>query len=159
MSGDVTGADDPDSADPDRNNHGDAAVGAQTDGSELDLVNRPDVRTVRAWTAAALPHIGDELLDDLLLVVTELVANAYDHTAAAVTLRLLARSGHVRIEVSDTSPEPPVPGCSRIASTRGRGLVLIAALSTSWGHITDVAGKTVWAEFASDAGGGPHPSM
>lgn len=38
-----------------------------------------------------------------------------------------------------TRPEP--------MAQHGRGLLLVAAMSTTWGVITAAVGKTVWAEF------------
>ncbi|WP_089955921.1 ATP-binding protein [Lentzea xinjiangensis] len=114
---------------------------------ELDLADRPEVRVVRRWAADAVPHIGAEQLQDLLLVVTEMVSNAYDHGQQPVSLRVLVLGVRVRLEVTDTSLDPPVVGRSRIADTRGRGMALVAALTADWGHTTSAAGKVVWAEL------------
>ncbi|MCM4083805.1 ATP-binding protein [Paractinoplanes hotanensis] len=89
-----------------------------------------------------------ELIDDLLLIVTELVDNVVQHTAAGGELVLVSHLGTVTIEVLDTSrrmprvrrPEPHQPG--------GRGLMLVAALSRAWGSRETPSGKVVWAQLA-----------
>ena len=89
-----------------------------------------------------------DLIDDSLLVVTELVDNVIQHTAAGGELVLASRGETVMIEVFDTSrrmprmrrPEPYQPG--------GRGLLLVAALSRAWGSRPTSSGKVVWAELA-----------
>ena len=117
------------------------------DRAELDLAGRPDVCAVRGWTADAVPQIGEEQREDLLLVVTELVSNAYDHGQRPVSLRVAVLPVRVRLEVTDTSTDPPVLGRSSISDTRGRGMLLIAALAVDWGYTTNPAGKVVWAEL------------
>ncbi|RAS65870.1 anti-sigma regulatory factor (Ser/Thr protein kinase) [Lentzea atacamensis] len=117
----------------------------------LDLDERvPAMVTVRRWAADALADLSDEVLGDVLLVVTELVTNAYDHGLFAREVRLLRISEpcSVRIEVDDSSPEQPVLGRSRIDRHRGRGLVIVDRLSKEWGVIPNVVGKTVWAEVS-----------
>ncbi|WP_367127505.1 ATP-binding protein [Saccharothrix sp. HUAS TT1] len=119
-------------------------------GDELDLRDRPAMASVRRWAARTLPEVTGETLDDLLLVVNEMVGNAYDHGDRPKRLRLRRTpAGRVRVEVQDSSTSLPVPGRSRIADSRGRGVLLIAALSESWGTVRDPDGKTVWAEVAT----------
>ncbi|MEU6155830.1 ATP-binding protein [Actinosynnema sp. NPDC047251] len=120
---------------------------------ELGLADRPPVNRVRGWVAQALPDLHPDLLDDLCLVVTELVSNAYDHTHRPVALRMTHRPSGVLVEVDDKSSDPPTKGVSRISDTRGRGLVIVAALALAWGstgwpETTHGPGKTVWAELA-----------
>ncbi|MGM1062015.1 ATP-binding protein [Saccharothrix sp. Mg75] len=112
----------------------------------------PQLARVRGWVADGVPRLaGTDVLDDLLLVVTELVGNAHDHARGPTVLRLLRNLGpldRVRIEVDDPSSRPPVPGRSRLAGTRGRGLVLVGELSHRWGWNPTPTGKTVWATVA-----------
>lgn len=121
----------------------------------LDLGERvPPLVAVRRWAAVALADLSDEVLGDVLLVVTELVTNAYDHGVFAREVRLfrIPGAGTVRIEVDDVSPAQPVIGHSRIDRRRGRGLVIVDRSAKAWGAIPNVVGKTVWAEVACDAG-------
>jgi anti-sigma regulatory factor (Ser/Thr protein kinase) len=107
----------------------------------------PPLVVVRNWTAEALADLSEAVLGDVLLVVTELVSNAYDHGWRPLQLRLLRRPFLARIEVDDTSPQPPVLTYSSVRQPRGRGLVLVDHLSTAWGVAHHAGGKTVWAEI------------
>jgi CheY-like chemotaxis protein len=87
------------------------------------------------------------LLDDALLVVSELVANAITHAASAPRLSLSYQDGTLRIEVTDDgtgTPEPRAPSTTREG---GRGLYLISAMASVWGTEEVDGGKVVWAEL------------
>jgi hypothetical protein len=84
------------------------------------------------------------------LGVSELVTNAVLHGRTPFTVAVRRTADGVRIEVSDRSPLPPqVRRLSTFAST-GRGLRLVAAVSSTWGIVAvapeDGGGKTVWFE-------------
>ncbi|HYQ67324.1 ATP-binding protein [Actinophytocola sp.] len=124
--------------------------------STMDLRDsRPDMVTdVRHWVAAELAGHAGETRGDILLVVTELVSNAYDHGGGPCEVRLLRSDSpwQVVIEVDDTNARLPTMGSSRFAAGthRGNGLVLVDGLATEWGVTLhpDDGGKTVWARFA-----------
>jgi anti-sigma regulatory factor (Ser/Thr protein kinase) len=93
---------------------------------------------------------------DCELIVAELVTNAVTHGTRApgtadpppVRLRLTGRAREVRIEVWDAGEEMPQmrPGPPGEDETGGRGLVLVAALSSQWGaYRTSGGGKCVFA--------------
>lgn len=87
------------------------------------------------------------VLDDALLVVSELVANAVTHAQSAPTMRLSLAGRTLRIEVTDDGtgmPEPRPPSTTREG---GRGLYLITAMTTVWGTEEVESGKVVWAEL------------
>jgi len=79
-------------------------------------------------------------LDDAVLVVSELVTNVLLHAHGAPFIRLLPAVDGVRVEVSDDSPQPPLP-------SRGLGLALVEGLATSWGSSPRGGGKVVWCEL------------
>ncbi|MFI9812848.1 ATP-binding protein [Saccharothrix variisporea] len=86
-----------------------------------------------------------EVLDDALLVVTELVENAVDHGHSAPHLRLELRDRALAIAVRDDEPTPPE---RREPGTRpgGRGIALVEEISRVWGHTPwPGGGKVVWA--------------
>ncbi|MFD5830652.1 ATP-binding protein [Lentzea sp. NPDC060358] len=116
----------------------------------LDLEDYPRcLAEVRRLTRLALTGVRTADVDDVLLVVTELVCNAFDHGRGPRLLRLRV-SPHpcvVRCEVDDTAPELPVLGRSRLGPFRGRGIVLVDRLATAWGTDRGESGKTVWAEL------------
>ncbi|MEJ2858315.1 MULTISPECIES: ATP-binding protein [unclassified Saccharothrix] len=98
--------------------------------------------------AVAAWGVAPDVAEDAALVVTEMVSNAVDHATGPVELSVSrTRSGGVRIEVSDSSPTQPSPRPIEVDSARGRGLIIIAALSREWGTRPTATGKTVWAEL------------
>jgi len=90
--------------------------------------------------------IEDEVCDDAELVASELVANVVDHAGTACTLDVSVNDEGLLIEVRDFYPcPPPRPGPVDRCSRRGRGLQVVAAVSTQWGVTTFHDGKSVWA--------------
>ncbi|MFT7834587.1 ATP-binding protein [Saccharothrix sp. BKS2] len=110
----------------------------------------PALADVRRRTVASLPALSDDKVDDVLLVVTELVSNAYDHGDRALELRVGGSRQLVRIEVDDESPDMPVLGRSSIGRYRGHGLLMVENLCKDWGVARGTAHKTVWAVLTSD---------
>jgi CheY-like chemotaxis protein/anti-sigma regulatory factor (Ser/Thr protein kinase) len=106
-------------------------------------------REARAFTAATLDDWGvADIVDDVLLVVTELVNNAVTHALSACELRISVSPLSLRIEVSDEgagTPDPLPPSSTR---NHGRGLHLVDALTAAWGFESrEGGGKMVWAEL------------
>ncbi|MBT2419340.1 SpoIIE family protein phosphatase [Streptomyces sp. ISL-22] len=98
-------------------------------------------RTLRRWKV-------DEAADGVLLVVSELVTNALVHTQGPVRLDLMLRGDRVRVCVSDASPRAPAkPVIVDWESTGGRGLLLVEAMSESFGSVPVAGGKQVWSEI------------
>ncbi len=98
-------------------------------------------RTLRRWKV-------EEVTDTVLLVVSELVTNALVHTTGPVRLDLILRGDRVRVCVSDASPRAPAkPVIVDWESTGGRGLLLVEAMSDSFGSVPVAGGKQVWSEI------------
>ncbi len=97
--------------------------------------------TLASWNLEAL-------LDETQLMVSELVTNALDHGSGPIGLRF-RRGNRLRCEVSDTSPELPQQRDSDNEDESGRGLMIVDALATQWGHHTtsEGPGKTIWFEL------------
>ncbi|GCB51676.1 hypothetical protein SNL152K_9032 [Streptomyces sp. NL15-2K] len=85
-------------------------------------------------------------------VVTELVANAVEHTDAATVGVSITRTGEdsTRIVVTDTSRARPAPGTPSPDDEHGRGLLLVDVLAHAWGSELVHGGKRVWAELRAD---------
>ncbi|MEU1018923.1 ATP-binding protein [Streptomyces sp. NPDC005898] len=107
-------------------------------------------RRARLLVSAALNAWGaDELVDAGTYIVSELVANAINHTSCRLVRVSVHRpgSGVVRIGVSDKcrrTPELKYPGDGQEG---GRGLLLVDAMSWRWGYDRKPWGKVVWAEL------------
>jgi anti-sigma regulatory factor (Ser/Thr protein kinase) len=126
----------------------------------LPFAHRTDYAAVRQYARRFLGQWqAPELVDDSLLVITELVENVVQHTGDGGELLLHRRADAVRIEVADTSPELPRvygPDPRRIG---GRGLLLVAALTRAWGTRPSGCGKIIWADvpLSEQAGTPPVP--
>lgn len=113
----------------------------------------PPLASLRRWIADMLADLRGDQLQDILLVATELVSNAYDHARSPRRIRLHRLHQHsvVRVEVDDGKPGR-FPALGRFASAdrRGRGLLLVNQLCRRWGHERHGDRKTVWAEVPTD---------
>ncbi|MFE1921293.1 SpoIIE family protein phosphatase [Streptomyces asoensis] len=85
------------------------------------------------------------------LVVSELVTNAIRYGEPPIELRLILDRSLI-CEVSDASSTAPHLRRARDNDEGGRGLLLVAQLSHSWGARHTPRGKTIWAEQALPAG-------
>jgi serine/threonine-protein kinase RsbW len=108
----------------------------------------------RAFAAAALADCPAR--ETLLTCVSELAANAIAHTASGAAGGVFAvevsrpADGRAMVAVTDAGGpgEPSLRDADELAED-GRGLALIAALASRWGHYRlDDGGRTVWAEVA-----------
>jgi anti-sigma regulatory factor (Ser/Thr protein kinase) len=108
---------------------------------------RSQVRDViRAWDCPV-----DE--DVAVLLTSELVTNAIRHQAGAtVTLAIAFAFGQLRVDVHDTSCSMPVLVDASVDAEAGRGLMLVATLSASWGAYRTPAGKAVYFTLACQPG-------
>lgn len=97
--------------------------------------------TLAEWE---LSHLQDEAV----LVVSELAANALNHARSAYQVRLSRNPGTVRIEVRDGGAGTPEPQPTSATREGGRGLLLVSAMSVSWGLEQTMEGKVVWAELS-----------
>lgn len=109
----------------------------------------------RAWVSEhthAL-DLGDDVVQDALLVTSELVTNAVRHGAPDIELSLAVQPDRLRISVRDEgSSLPALPSQPwRAERASGRGLVIVAGTAADWGVNTadGAPGKTVWADIAT----------
>ncbi|RKT54615.1 ATP-binding protein [Saccharothrix australiensis] len=127
--------------------HGDEPA-CRVDDLVLDLQEDPcSIAGMRRRVAEAMGDLSEDELYDVMLVATELLTNAYDHGAVPRRIRFVRseRPGCVRVEVDDTSSDPPILGRSTISEHRGRGLVMVDSIAQAWGTKSRKVGKTVWA--------------
>ncbi|WP_432118542.1 ATP-binding protein [Streptomyces sp. bgisy032] len=109
---------------------------------------RRRVRVVLAdWDLA--PGVAD----DALLVTSEMITNAVAHALPPATLRLSRVTCHgrcaLRVEVTDAGPAArsrrEAPGV--LPEEHGRGIAIIAALSSRCGTRVHPGGVTRWADL------------
>ena len=62
-------------------------------------------------------------------------------------LQLAMIADRVRISVADSSPAPPAPLEPTSDAESGRGLALLAALTSAWGSAPAPPGNQVWCEL------------
>jgi anti-sigma regulatory factor (Ser/Thr protein kinase) len=93
------------------------------------------------------------LIDDAVLLVSELASNAvlHAHTAMVVGASWTPSTGVLRVCVLDDDATEPVPRHAEATATSGRGLEIVDRVATRWGCIQGVEGKSVWFELTPAA--------
>lgn len=99
----------------------------------------------------SLRGVDPEIIDQIILVASELVSNAIRHGGAGAyeTLDVCWAIGldSITISVADTSDVLPVIRAAPPDSPSGRGLAIVSALSEDWGADRTADGKRVWARI------------
>ena len=106
--------------------------------------------TARRWAEARLAWLAERYRVDALIVVGELLENAYVHAGGPHQLRIHHGLDPcvVTVAVADLGtgePRPRVPG-----RTGGRGLLLVDQLAFAWGVSHHDDGKVVWARLSCE---------
>jgi anti-sigma regulatory factor (Ser/Thr protein kinase) len=112
-----------------------------------DLPTEPAVVSdARHLAAHQLSEWGlEHLVPTTELLISELVTNAIHHGAGPIRLRLIKHQV-LTCEVFDSGKCYPRLRHARIVDENGRGLFLIAQLSSKWGFRSATGGKLVWAD-------------
>jgi two-component sensor histidine kinase len=117
-------------------------------------VSVPQARhAVRDLLARQGVPIADDLVQGLLLIVSELVTNAVRHAALLspeVAVEVAVGAEWVRVSVEDSHPYRPTVLEADHAQTGGRGLLLVREISLEAGGTCNVehtasGGKIIWA--------------
>jgi anti-sigma regulatory factor (Ser/Thr protein kinase) len=109
-----------------------------------ELAATIDARRLLTEVLRRAGHRG-QLLDDARLVITELAANAVAHARSPFTVSIRSRSSTIHIRVRDRSRAMATMRADAPTTASGRGLRLVAALSSRWGVDPVADGKVVWA--------------
>ncbi|MCC3766115.1 ATP-binding protein [Streptomyces sp. UNOC14_S4] len=108
----------------------------------------PRIGQVRRIVSAQLRYWHlDPLIDPAALGVTELLTNVHQHAEPdkRCTVEIDLVLDQLTVSVRDHDPRLPRVGSADPASTHGRGLALVAAVSASWGvQERHDGGKVVW---------------
>ncbi len=104
--------------------------------------------TIEAWEVPVDASIA-------VLLTSELVTNAIRHAGGdTITLVVSCAYGQLHVDVHDTSCSLPVPVDGPPDAETGRGLVIVASLSSSWGYYRTPTGKAVYFTLAFQDGPG-----
>jgi anti-sigma regulatory factor (Ser/Thr protein kinase) len=118
----------------------------------LELPARPtSPGEARRFVGAVLRDHGfatGEVVEAAVLLTSELVTNAVLYSAGTINVDVDLDLTAVRVEVADTSADPPSPQETTPEATSGRGLHLVEAMARAWGiEQQRDAGKVVWFEL------------
>ncbi len=118
-------------------------------GLRLDL--QPSVHSVTTARRVAIELLRRALAEDEIRVVglltSELVTNAVVHSTTPLVLDVTLDAGVVRVAVVDGGAGEPCAQGPGEGAEHGRGLQLVANLSSRWGTNPCPEGKQVWFEL------------
>jgi anti-sigma regulatory factor (Ser/Thr protein kinase) len=95
---------------------------------------------IKAWQVPVDPDVA-------VLLTSELVTNASQHDPGGhqpIQLVIAWAANELCVEVHDGSRAAPVPVDAPPDAEAGRGLMLLASLSKSWGYRETAGGKAVY---------------
>jgi anti-sigma regulatory factor (Ser/Thr protein kinase) len=135
-------------------------------GSLIRRVRLPNDRrtpaAARALVRSVLEEAGlDALLNEALLLTTELSTNAVVHAGTELDMEVSADAGGLTVTVTDFAPGPieqlavgPKNDSVDIGEVaeRGRGLLLVDHFASRWGTVHEGVGKGVWFRLERRAG-------
>ncbi|WP_031063903.1 ATP-binding protein [Streptomyces sp. NRRL WC-3742] len=118
-------------------------------------LNTPSLALGRQSLQDAMLRLGwpPSAIFDAQLALCELLVNAWRHgdTPAPVVQILSIDHGILRVTVFDESSVIPTAQTPDLLSESGRGLQLVAGLTSRWGVDPQKRGKSVWFECERDA--------
>jgi serine/threonine-protein kinase RsbW len=127
---------------------GSSAPSAETRWRRVFPGEERQLSLVRRWLVSLLPDCPPR--DDVLLIATELGANAVLHTASGrgghFVLEVTWQGPVVRVAVEDGGAASGPQVIDDPVGDRGRGMLVVQGLSVRFGVHGDHLGRTVWAE-------------
>jgi anti-sigma regulatory factor (Ser/Thr protein kinase) len=94
-------------------------------------------------TASCTSH-HSEVVEDAVLLVSELVTNSVKHGGPPVVVAVDCDEDALQVRVRDGSPAMPTPRDALQTDESGRGLALVKTISADWGVDPSPDGKHVW---------------
>ncbi len=89
-----------------------------------------------------------DVLDDAILVMSELATNAVRYGAEPIVARATVRDDTLILAVEDArASDLPYPRVLTATEPNGRGMHLVAAMAARWGWDRSAHAKIVWAEL------------
>jgi anti-sigma regulatory factor (Ser/Thr protein kinase) len=123
-------------------------LGSVVMGSMRFTAEPASARAARNFVRERLAGVTEPAVDDIVTLLTsELVTNTVRYSQSGGEVRVDVDERVVRVAVSDSDTELPMPGEPAPADEEGRGLWLVSRLADTWGAepVPD-AGKVVWFE-------------
>jgi len=105
---------------------------------EAPALDRTFLRT------ATCPDHHSAVVDDAVLLVSELVTNSVLHGGPPVVVALDCDGEALQVRVRDGSDRLPSPRSAGMSDESGRGLQLVERLADDWGVERTGDGKHVW---------------
>jgi anti-sigma regulatory factor (Ser/Thr protein kinase) len=84
------------------------------------------------------------MVEEVVLMASELVTNAYVHGRPPIDLRLRRTGSEVVLEVQDRAAYRPRRRRAENDDEHGRGLAIVSVLADRWGSRATGTGKSVW---------------
>lgn len=106
---------------------------------------------LRELRAALESWVGSDapMLDELLIVTNELASNALTYGHPPLQVSATSNSTSIHIYVTQARVDSlPLPHIASETGSRGRGLLLVDALSHGWGWWSSAKEVAVWAVLA-----------
>lgn len=108
-------------------------------------VSREAPAQARAFLrASTCAQHNSHVVDDAVLLVSELVTNSVLHGGPPVVVAVDCDGEALQVRVRDGSPALPVPREAALTAENGRGMALLRDISADWGVDPEPDGKHVW---------------
>jgi two-component sensor histidine kinase len=109
------------------------------------------VTHARRYVSDLLHDVDPDTADAAAVMVSELATNSLRHAASHFIVCVDRSADEIEISVEDSGPGAPVPQAPNPGDASGRGLQIVAALSSRWGVTPrlDGPGKKVWFTIAT----------
>lgn len=103
------------------------------------------VPAARRFATEALDGTPSDVVQDVVLMVSELATNCVRHSGTPFALAVTRSEEGIRVEVTDLADGVPKLRSTRPSDSTGRGLHIIDMLAQQWGVQAQApAGKMVW---------------
>ena len=110
----------------------------------LPLSPEAPARARQFLRAATCTTHHSSVVEDAVLLVSELVTNSVRHGGPPVVVAVDCDGAALQVRVRDGSPALPTPREALVSEENGRGLALVRSLSADWGVDPEPDGKHVW---------------
>lgn len=117
---------------------------------DCDLPAAPEAAGMaRRLVREVLTQAGaSHLMDDAMLVMSELATNAVRYGAEPIRAHAGIEGGRLILAVQDSrASDLPYPKVLTATEPNGRGMHLVAAMASRWGWDRNANSKVVWAEI------------